>query len=633
MTGVVAALAVLVAMGALGVVALRRGRQWLDPLEQVAYGIPLGIVAASLVLLALASFVGLSPAVVVFVGVASGVGAWAIRSREDRSQGPEARRISSIPLLPALVLGVFIIRWAVLWATALTFDDRGLWAGQINLWGDWSQHLGDVSAFAFGDNFPPQQPRLVGHPFAYHYLTSVTAAAMVVVGMEPTSALPLHSFLLSGLVLLGLYAFAKRLTQDANIAALAAALFLLGGGFGWWIPVSELAGGESALTTLAHPWDGDLQKDGNFLWPNLYFDLIAPQRSYLYGLPLGLLTLTLLFAAVRSGSRTAFAAAGVVAGLLPFAHLGTFLALVLVVPFLFLLFPSRGWVPFGLIWVALAAPQILFQQGGGAGALAAARFQPGWIAAPDTWGWFWLKNLGLFVPLLAFAFLERQLVPAPARRFLIAFMPIFVIANLVVLQPWDWDNTKILTYWFLAVCILVAAVLARAWRASRAVAVRVGIGAAVATMVLSGLLLNLDQLLGGDRHLLLSAEEVVLAERARADTPERSTFAVGLQHNHPIPVLAGRRVLMSYPGWLWSQGMDYTQRAADLRTILALAPEAPELLESYGIDYVVVGPNERDQLGADLTAYQARYPSIIRTAHYEVFDVKETRPSNVEPGH
>jgi uncharacterized membrane protein len=57
------------------------------------------------------------------------------------------------------------------------------------------------------------------------------------------------------------------------------------------------------------------------------------------------------------------------------------------------------------------------------------------------------------------------------------------------------------------------------------------------------------------------------------------------------------------------------------------SPQASELLEAYGVDYVVVGPEEKDRLGADPDAFRAQYPRVIRTDTYEVFDIRpETSP-------
>jgi uncharacterized membrane protein len=80
--------------------------------------------------------------------------------------------------------------------------------------------------------------------------------------------------------------------------------------------------------------------------------------------------------------------------------------------------------------------------------------------------------------------------------------------------------------------------------------------------------------------------------------------------------------MMSYPGWMWSQGADSSQRESDLHAILAFGPGASELIAGYGVTYVVIGPNEREKCGADLAAYRAHYRSVVRTENYEVFDVK-----------
>jgi uncharacterized membrane protein len=89
-------------------------------------------------------------------------------------------------------------------------------------------------------------------------------------------------------------------------------------------------------------------------------------------------------------------------------------------------------------------------------------------------------------------------------------------------------------------------------------------------------------------------------------------------------MLTGRQVVMGYPGWLWTAGFDYRERERDLRSIYGFAPDAPELLARYRVDYLVVGPFERREVAANLAAYQAHYPSIIRTVNYEVFDVSGT---------
>jgi hypothetical protein len=622
-----AGLTLLCAMGGMGLALLRRFGCSLNALEQLAYGFPLGIVACSLALLATASLAGALGWEIV---VASVVASLAIAATTwPRRQGSAARGTTASGAMSwaaIVVIGLIALRWAAYWRSALVVAPDGLWAGSVNIWGDWSQHLGDVTSFAYGDNFPPTHPRLAGQPFAYHYLSSLTVAAMVRLGLDPVRGLPLHSCVLSLFVALGIYAFARRLTGRDGAAALALVLFVLGGGIGWWFQLAKLVQVQDGWQALVRsPWDARLlQATSNMKWQNMFFSLLAPQRALLYGLPLGLLSLTLLFTGVETRRSRDFVLGGMSAGLLPFAHLGTLLALALVTPFLYLLFPRRQWVLFFAVWTALALPQVWLQQNGGPGAISAMRVQLGWVAAPDAWPWFWLKNLGLFVPLAATALARGDPAVPRARRFLTGFMPLFLIANVVVFQPWAWDNTKVLVYWFLACCILVAALVSRVWESS-GVPGRAMTAAALATMVLSGLLENFGQALGRDRHLVLSAEELRLADSTRARTPPQAVLAVGLRHNHPITLLTGRRVVLGYPGWMWSQGLHYQERERALGAIFALTQDAPRLLRQYGVDYVVIGPDERQRFAANLEGYRARFPTLLRTENYEIFAVRRLR--------
>jgi hypothetical protein len=682
MTVVTLALALLylAALGISGVAVLRRLTCQMTTLEKWTYGLPLGNVAWSLVILLLAIVarrlilpIVIAPAIA-SVAVALWLWPWGEIVTAFTSGQKEARKSKQVPPSPAeqleqffskvitsvgplaaFVLALFALRWTILWRGALTTNASGLWAGHINIWGDWALHLGDVTSFVYGDNFPPVNSRYLGGPLAYHYLASITAAALVKLGMEPTTALAFHSWFFCLTLLLGLYAFALRLTRDRNAAGLSILLFLFGGTFGWLFRVAAMDKSHDFWGTFWQlPWDRSAANDANYRWPNMFFDLIESQRAYVYGLPLFLLIMTLLMEGQAQRSRRLFVAAGLVAATLPFAHTSTLVALALIVPFLCLFLPLSSfeqsakldlgtrinrvvggmfadyrasfanWAIFGAIWVVLSLPQLYLQQGGQRGETSKIRWEQGWIAPPDPWPWFWLKNLGWFVPLLIIGLiLAHKLVDGPARRVIWAIMPTFVFCNLIAFRPWDWDNTKMLFYWFLAVCILVSMLLVRAWREQGTLLVRTLIVGVVVTMILTGVLMNMQQLLGRDRIELLSTEEIQLAQEVRDQTDPRAVFVTGTQHNHPVPVLAGRQVLMSYTGWLFAFGIDYDQRLNDLRAIYALGPDAQGLIDKYGIDYVVIGPGERNEFKPNVAQFRARYGQpFIATGQYEIYKVR-----------
>jgi len=441
--------------------------------------------------------------------------------------------------------------------------------------------------------------------------------------MEPAGALTLHSYVLCVLVAIGLYAFARRLLRQRGAATLAVVLFLLGGGLAWIATAANVERSHDIVETIATlAYERHVKSDLNLQFVNMFFGFLASQRAFLYGLPLAFAIVSTLLVAVRRADVRLFAFAGVIAGLLPLAHLGTMLALAIVTPVLVLLFPSRAWLAFFGLWVAVALPQLLPQLGGGTGALSAIRLQPGWVSAPDSWLWFWLKNLGWFAPLLIAGLVSRRLMPERAYRFMVAFMVLFIAVNLVVFQPWDWDDHKLLVYWFLAVAVIVAALLARTWRRHPDIGARTLVAGVLVTMLLSGVLEDVGTLLGQSRYRLLEPDQLTLAAEVRAKTDPNALFMVGMENQDPIAMLTGRRIYVGYPNWLWTEGIPYEGRREEVLAIYANAPGSEARLAERGIDYVVIGPHERQTLHADEAAFRARYPVLVQVGAWTVYDVR-----------
>lgn len=673
----------LAALALAGVAALSRLAPFLTPLERFAHGSVLGIVVGTLALLPLATLFALTVPVVLVtfvLAVAVGLAFW-LRGRD--------RRAAVAALHPRLLLGrldaggtilfaFLALRWSLLWQSALQLRPDGLWAGHEYIWSDWPTHLGIVTRFAFGDNFPPQNTLYAGLPLSYHYLSDLTPAAMVTLGMDPIAALPFHSFVLSLIVALSLWAFVRRLAISPSIATLATFLFLFGAGLGWIATAGTLDQTHSLTTTLLQqPWDAQAQTALHIRFFNPYLAFLMSQRAYLYGLPIAMLMLTILVAAVRRRGLGRFVLAGIVGGFLPLSHLPTLLAMAMTTPFLVLLLtpqpwrdplrriPWTGWFVFHAVWIAVALPQLFTQLGGGTGALEAFRLQTGWVAAPDPWWWFWLKNLGLFIPLALVGLFAGRILPPRSNRVVWALMPIFAIANLAVFQPWDWDNHKILIYWFLGVTIVVAALLVHAWRRAvgriprvaglpaelrgrvaelpgrtielggpvaehggrvrldgPAIALRALLIVAVSTMVLGPLLENLDQLEGHMDYRMITSEQIQVAAEVRAISGPQDIVVTSMQPQDPVMMLSGRQLLMGYWGQLWVSGIPYQQRQAEVQAIYQLTPAGLDALRRDHVAFVVVGPDARAKLGAVDAAWMARFPVAAGTTNYRIYDVR-----------
>jgi hypothetical protein len=292
--------------------------------------------------------------------------------------------------------------------------------------------------------------------------------------------------------------------------------------------------------------------------------------------------------------------------------------------------------------VLVSLPQLLVQLGGGSGALSATRLQIGWVASEgqfgDTWVSFWVKNAGLLGILCLVAvvvgLLDRhgrpgdRLVPPRAFRVLLALQVIFVVVNTVVFQPWDWDDHKILVYWMLSAAVLAAALLIWAWRrvSDRPLAIRLTARAGLVLLVVGVIagptLENVWMLQGGGRYRLLDGQQIALARRVAEVVPAGGVVVTGMGSHDPVQMLSGRQVLMGYWGQLWVSGIDHRQREAEVLEILRLGPRADELIERYGIAAVVIGPGERDRLGANDAGYAARFPVLGEVGAYRVYDTR-----------
>jgi hypothetical protein len=635
---VILALVVLGLMGAAGVLLLSWCCPFLDRAERFGYGVPIGMVVATDAILLLADATGSLSRLVVVAGtgltlvVAFGLAARAGRLEPPPSLGAFAR--SFVPRdrgtwLALAIVAAFAARWALFWPHAVDVRPDGIYATHVNVWGDYPVHLGNVASFVAGDNFPPTHPRFAGVPFGYHYLVDLTAAALVPFGLSDAGALELHSFVLSVVAAVALFAFARALTKSSLVGALSVFLFLLGGGLGWINTVQAFLGNGAALPQPATlPWDYRWKVDSNFQWVNMFWAFWMSQRAFLYGMPMAFAILRVAFHARETRDLRLWAVAGIIAGLLPLAHLGTLLALAIVVPVLFGLLPSRGWILFGVVWVVVAAPQLLSISGGGAGALGALRLQLGWVAAdqpaPDPWPIFWIKNQGAFLVLSVIPLVVARIVPSLARRVLLAFWSIWVLGNVFAFGPWDWDNHKILVYWFLSVAIASAAALVWLWRRWRAPVARIALAAVVVTMVASSVAEDVTQALGKSTYRMLDAEQVQLGEAVAAATPAHAIFLDGMDNHDPVQMIAGRTLYVGYANWLWAEGQPYVPRQTEALEMLRWAPNAEALLAARRIDFVVIGPDERQQ-GANETAYSERFPVVVSTKSYRVYDVRSLR--------
>ncbi|HST51826.1 MAG TPA: hypothetical protein VLJ61_07420 [Pyrinomonadaceae bacterium] len=356
-------------------------------------------------------------------------------------------------------------------------------------------------------------------------------------------------------------------------------------------------------------------------------------------------------------------AAGVVAGLLPLVHAHTFVVVMLMGACLALMqgasvlllkddasedeatrAPSPAeaaragslsklwavllpWLIFAAVASALALPQMFWATR--ESAVRAGQFfgwEFGWAHGDENVAWFWLKNTGFFIPLLVVALAWRGREPLVSRRLLFFFLPFvlcFVVPNVYKLSPWVWDNIKVLFYWWLASAPLVALVLARLWRmkaAWKALAV-----ALLLMQTAAGALDVWRAAAGSTERQTFDAAGMAFAEVVKSRTAPRALILHAPTYNDPV-YMSGRRTFLGYPGHVWSHGIDYSAREDELKSIYAGSTEAQSLIAKEGIEYVVVGPLERDEMkqrGVALNeSFFARFAKVGEAGGYIIYKTK-----------
>ncbi|MBQ9188302.1 MAG: hypothetical protein IJ138_03140 [Clostridia bacterium] len=371
-------------------------------------------------------------------------------------------------VVPLFLLG------AVLFSTHILkpLDNGGVAVGQVT-YGDLAMHLGFISSIAAQGVFPPEYSIFPGHTVNYPFLCETSASSLVVLGANLRQAYLMTALYAYLLVLIGVWFFVREWLRTNRRAHIATLLFFLGSGFGfaYWF---DLAKHGASLNTLLDgtyfsnfSWllDGFYDTPTNLptiglRWVNPIVDMLIPQRATLFGWAFLFPCLTLLHGFTFRGKQQNILPLGLIAGLLPLIHTHSFLALGIIsavycIGDLVLHFEKKRlglWVLYAGLACVIGMPQLFgfaFAQASESGMV-----QPHWNWAneADSYLWFYLKNWGWLFALLPVALLtlskrDRHVFLAPAI--------LWIIAEVVVFQPNNYDNNKLLFITFAYVCGMV----------------------------------------------------------------------------------------------------------------------------------------------------------------------------------
>jgi hypothetical protein len=545
------------------------------------------------------------------------------------------------PWLPAPVGLLFFAVWSgflfYIWPRMFFSTPEGIFAGERAIWADWAGHLAGSAVFAFRpvSMWFENHPFFYGQSFNYPFVSSMISGLLMRAGMDRISAMVIPS-LITSLLLLGiLYFFYRTILKSERQAYVAVTLFFMSGGLGFLYYLQDVYPMVSFKALLFPMREYTFMEDKGIYFRNVFPSELLPQRSFLLGLPAGLLLLLILMRWISDPSKTAsmlkYFALGIPAGLLMVIHTHSYMALVILCLCLTLKNPTalKRMLAFAL-GAGLVSLWLYTTLHGQSQPMRWFGLEWGWMSHDQKEGFisflkFWLMNWGLLLPLALWGTLQARDYRHP---MVIGGWTLFVLCNIIRFQPWSWDNAKLLTWSYLLLIIPVVHVLTYLWKTD----CRVVKGASV---VLMGLLvfsggLELMRLVQSGRttHIMWETSKIDMAANLQKILKPGETVLTDDDHLNWVSSLAGGQILMGYRGWLWSYGIDYSEREEEIRSMYSGKPETERLFDKYHVRYVIFSPAARSDFCGNEAFYFSNFKLVMQDSDTRIYDVKLPRKNS-----
>jgi len=566
-----------------------------------------------------------------------------------------------------------------IWPHVFVSNAEGIYAGDRCIWGDWAGHLAASTAFAVRpvSLWLRHHPLFYELPFNYPFISSLISGLMMRMGANRVSALVIPSIITTIFLLIALYLFYHYILKSEKQAYLAVTLFLLSGGLGFLYYLQDIFNIHTLQTVIFPIREYSFLEDKGIFFRNIIPGELLPQRSFLLGLPVGLfLLLTILKwfqpADAKPPSAVRCFLTGIPAGLMMIVHTHTYMVLVIICLYLSIIHfrHYKSMAAFAL-GAGLVSLWIFMELHGKT--MSSRMF--GWIC-----GWkcdirkegiysfvkFWIMNWGMILPLAMWGTIRMKSCRHPV---VITGWLLFLASNVIRFQPWDWDNTKILTWSYLLLVIPVTAALADIWNLldrrigkgwllflvgnmdrsqpwdwrnsrvqPRSFLLPVGRWIGRGTVIVLIIMMTFSGGLEVLKLLEMNPISFQMWDRSKMDMADKlhgmlnpeETVLTDDDHTNWVSCLAGGQILMGFRGWLWSYGIDYSGCERDIITMYSGRPESEALFRKYHVRYVVLSPSARKNFRASEFLFAINYPVVIRDYDTRVYDVQSNRKKELK---
>src|SRR5205085_1863624 len=103
--------------------------------------------------------------------------------------------------------------------------------------------------------------------------------------------------------------------------------------------------------------------------------------------------------------------------------------------------------------------------------------------------------------------------------------------------------------------------------------------------------------------------------------PLEARFAAYPTYNHPL-LMNGRKVVLGYPGHLWTQGFDYAPIEQQLKALMLGAPDWRERARRLHTRYIFWGREEKGAYAASRQPWRGQAAVVANGAWGTIYDLE-----------
>jgi hypothetical protein len=518
-------------------------------------------------------------------------------------------------------------------------------------YGDIPLHLTQITKFGHVSSWNLMDPIYFGtnlqYPFIFNFLRGLIL--LLTNSLYLAVLWPLYVLVIANIILV--FIIYNRVLKNHFWSICASTIFFLGSGLNWYYYFFKKINFQTFQLDLKLPYQ-------NIDFGPAMISMVH-QHTFHFGLSLFLIAVYLLIVYQETGRRKYAFFAIIPIAILPLSHTHSFVAIGLFVTALLvweIVYGQHQRAKYifvvGFISVIISIPQFLYLMSGKFSS-GFSSFRLGWmteigigsvnfvgtrtVASLEYLKFLWI-NFGVIVPLFIIVVVYclsqyykdrkseegKRKIDGVVSIYIIGLSAclVFILANIIRFQPWDFDNNKILIYFIFFIAPLFIWFISQIFRSNKVMR-NVAIVLIVLIICFSGLVDLYYRVMAKRSYLpiVFDSQAISFSNFIQKNTDPNKLILVGAGHRNVPMSLAGRQSLMGYPGWLWTRGIEYGPREREINNFYQNPVRESDIFQKYPIGYILVDDFVKANYKNSLAVLEKEFIKVYDSPNYILYSL------------